>query len=165
MQGREKSPFVFALFIALLLIAAGSAVYALLHPGPWIVPEEAKRVVNPLKPSQADLPGARARYLDKCAECHGDTGKGDGSQAKLYDPKPSNLTDAAHMPQISDGEIFLQAQRRASADAELQETLHGRAALADGAVPPVPSLHRQPKPLRESRVDIEGQVAFVHAST
>jgi len=106
MQARKKSPFVIALFIALLLIAAGSAVYAFLHPGPWIVPEEAKRVVNPLKPSQADLPAARARYLDKCAECHGDTGKGDGSQAKLYDPKPSDLTDAAHMNSISDGEIF-----------------------------------------------------------
>jgi len=106
MQARKKSPYVFALFIALLLIAAGSAVYAFLHPGPWIVPEEAKRVVNPLKPWQADLPGARARYLDKCAECHGDTGKGDGPQAKLYDPKPSDLTDAAHMNPISDGEIF-----------------------------------------------------------
>jgi mono/diheme cytochrome c family protein len=106
MQARKKSPFAFALFIALLLIAAGSAVYAFLHPGPWIVPDEAKRVVNPLKPSQADLPGARARYLDKCAECHGDTGKGDGSQAKLYDPKPRDLTDAAHMNSISDGEIF-----------------------------------------------------------
>jgi mono/diheme cytochrome c family protein len=105
-QTRKRSPFVFVLFIALLLIAAGSAVYAFFHPGPWIVPEEAKRVVNPLKPSQADLPGARKRYLDKCAECHGDTGKGDGSQAKTYDPQPSNFTDAAHMNSVSDGELF-----------------------------------------------------------
>jgi mono/diheme cytochrome c family protein len=103
---RKKSPTVFVLFIVLLLVAAGSAVYAFLHPGPWIVPEEAKRVTNPLQASQANLPEARKRYLDKCAECHGDGGKGDGSQAKLYDPLPTNLADAAHLNSVSDGELF-----------------------------------------------------------
>jgi mono/diheme cytochrome c family protein len=103
---RKKSPVIFVLFIVLLLVAAGSAVYAFLHPGPWIVPEAAKQIVNPLKPSQANLPAARERYLDKCAECHGDSGKGDGSQAKMYDPKPSDLTDAARMHAVSDGELF-----------------------------------------------------------
>lgn len=103
---RKKSPVIFVLFVTLLLVAAGSAVYAFLHPGPWIVPEEAKRVANPLKPWQADLPGARKLYLDKCAECHGDTGRGDGSQAKMYDPQPADLTDAARMNSVSDGELF-----------------------------------------------------------
>jgi mono/diheme cytochrome c family protein len=103
---RKKSPVIFVLFIALLLVAAGSAVYAFFHPGPWIVPEEAKRVANPLKPSQKDLPAARKLYLDKCAECHGDAGKGDGPQGKMYDPLPKDLTDAAHMNAVSDGELF-----------------------------------------------------------
>jgi mono/diheme cytochrome c family protein len=94
------------LFVVLLLVAAGSAVYAFFHPGPWIVPEEAKRVVNPLQPSQANLPAARALYLDKCTECHGDAGNGDGSQAKMYDPRPTNFTDAARMNSVSDGELF-----------------------------------------------------------
>ena len=103
---RKKSPVNLALFVALLLVAAGSAVYAYFHPGPWIVPEEAKRVVNPLKPSQVDLPVAHKLYLDKCAECHGDSGKGDGSQAKMYDPRPTDFSDAAHMSSVSDGELF-----------------------------------------------------------
>jgi mono/diheme cytochrome c family protein len=94
------------LFVVLLLVAAGSAVYAFFHPGPWIVPEEAKRVVNPIQPSQANLPAARALYLDKCTECHGDAGNGDGSQAKMYDPRPTNFTDAARMNSVSDGELF-----------------------------------------------------------
>jgi mono/diheme cytochrome c family protein len=94
------------IFVALLLVAAGSGVYAFFHPGPWIVPEEAKRVQNPLKPSQANLPAAQRLYLDKCAECHGDSGKGDGSQAKMYDPRPTDFTDAAHMNSVSDGELF-----------------------------------------------------------
>jgi len=44
--------------------------------------------------------------LDKCAECHGDSGKGDGSQARMYDPQPTNFTDSAHMSTITDGELF-----------------------------------------------------------
>src|SRR5215471_10192526 len=94
------------LFVVLLLVAGGSALYAFFHPGPWIVPEEAKRVQNPLKPSQADPAGARKLYSDKCAECHGDSGKGDGSQAKMYDPQLTNFTDAAHMSTVTDGELF-----------------------------------------------------------
>ena len=97
---------MFVLFVVVLLVAAASAVYAFLHPGPWIVPDGAKRVANPLKPSQANLPEARRLFEDKCAECHGDGGKGDGSQAKMYDPKPSDLADAAHMNSVSDGELF-----------------------------------------------------------
>lgn len=103
---RKKSPVILVLFITLLLVAAGSAVYAFFHPGPWIVPEEAKRVANPLKSSQVNLPAARKLYLDKCAECHGDAGKGDGPQGKMYDPLPKDLTDASHMNALGDGELF-----------------------------------------------------------
>jgi len=103
---RKKSPVIPVLFVALLVVAVVSAMYAFFHPGPWIVPEEAKRRVNPLTPSQVNVPAARQTYLDKCSECHGDSGKGDGSQAKLYDPLPSNLADAQHMSTVSDGELF-----------------------------------------------------------
>jgi mono/diheme cytochrome c family protein len=103
---RKKSSVNLVLFVALLLVAAGSALYSYFHPGPWMVPEAAKYVVNPLKPSQEDLPAARKLYLDKCAECHGDTGKGDGPQGRMYDPLPKDLTDAAHMNAVSDGELF-----------------------------------------------------------
>ena len=105
-QSRKKSPLILVLFVVLLLVAAGSAVYAFLHPGPWIVPEAAKQVRNPLKAAQANLPASRDLYLDKCAECHGDTGNGKGPQAKMYDPRPSDLTDAAHMQAVTDGELF-----------------------------------------------------------
>jgi len=92
--------------IVLLLAAAASALYAFFHPGPWIVPAEAKLAQNPLKPSDVDLPATRKLFLDKCAECHGDAGKGDGSQARMYNPLPTNFTEVAHMNGISDGELF-----------------------------------------------------------
>jgi mono/diheme cytochrome c family protein len=106
MANRPNKKVIRTLFVLLLVAAAASAVYAFLHPGPWIVPEAAKLVVNPLKASQVDLPAGRKLYLDKCAECHGDTGKGDGPQGKMYDPLPKDLTDVAHMNSVSDGELF-----------------------------------------------------------
>src|SRR5215471_14429361 len=93
-------------FVLLLMVGAGSAVYAFLHPGPWIVPEAAKRVPNPLKPSQTNPSEARRLYQDKCVECHGETGKGDGDQSKMYNTPPANFTDTAHMSSIGDGELF-----------------------------------------------------------
>src|ERR1700739_3896855 len=103
---RKKSPVTQTLFVTLLVVAAGSAVYAFLHPGPWIVPEAAKQVANPLKPWQGGLPVGAKTFLDTCAEGHGDTGKGDGPQGRMYDPQPKDLTDAAHMNAVSDGELF-----------------------------------------------------------
>lgn len=81
-------------------------MYAFFHPGPWIVPEEAKRVQNPLTASPANLAEGRRLYLDKCAECHGETGKGDGNQSRMYNTPPTNFTDAQKMNAESDGELF-----------------------------------------------------------
>jgi mono/diheme cytochrome c family protein len=106
MPSPARKKIAATIFVLLLLAAAGSALYAFFHPGPWIVPDQAKLIQNPLKPSLADLPGARKLYHDKCADCHGESGKGDGSQARMYDPQPTNFTDAAHMNTISDGELF-----------------------------------------------------------
>jgi len=106
MASRSRKKLAGTILVLLLLVAAGSAVYAFFHPGPWLVPEAAKQVPNPLAPSEADLPRARALYLDKCAECHGEGGKGDGNQAKMYDPAPTNLTDPERLKGQSDGELF-----------------------------------------------------------
>jgi mono/diheme cytochrome c family protein len=45
-------------------------------------------------------------YADKCAHCHGDTGKGDGRDANRYDPAPTDLTDSKKMNSATDGELF-----------------------------------------------------------
>jgi mono/diheme cytochrome c family protein len=144
---RKKA--VAVLFVTLLLVAAGSAVYAFFHPGPWIVPDAAKQVPNPLKPSQANLPAARAWYLDKCAECHGDSGEGDGSQARMYDPPPTNLTDAQRMNSMSDGELFYKIseghrpmpgfKKRFTAEQRWQLVLFLRSLAA--SPPPTPVAH------------------------
>jgi len=52
------------------------------------------------------LKSAREVYADKCAHCHGDTGKGDGRDASRYDPAPMDFTDAKRMSEATDGELF-----------------------------------------------------------
>ena len=72
----------------------------------WPVPDAAKRMRNPLAGSPAALAAARFLYGEKCANCHGDSGKGDGPDAASYYPSPADLSDAARMSSITDGEIF-----------------------------------------------------------
>jgi mono/diheme cytochrome c family protein len=96
---------LFALVLALIAI---SIVLAVLQNREWVVPEEAKKLKNPIAPSEAAIGSTRLIYLDKCAQCHGETGKGDGPEGKMYDPPPGNLTDAKHMNARTDGELFYQ---------------------------------------------------------
>lgn len=94
------------LFVALLALAGVAIGYAISENRPWTVPEEAKRLRNPVQPSAAGLEAAKSIYHEKCANCHGDSGKGDGSDAASYYPKPTDLADASHMSSITDGELF-----------------------------------------------------------
>ncbi len=72
----------------------------------WPVPEEAKRLTNPVAPTEASLAAAKAVFLEVCAQCHGESGKGDGPEARMYDVKPADFTDAHMMGEMTDGEIF-----------------------------------------------------------
>lgn len=94
------------LFFAVIAIAAAAIVYAVYQNRPWTIPAEAKRRTNPIQSSPPVLTAARATYNEKCANCHGDTGKGDGPDARSYYPRPASLADALRMDHISDGELF-----------------------------------------------------------
>jgi mono/diheme cytochrome c family protein len=97
-----------AMFLLVLAIIAAAIVYSAVNKAPWSwpVPEEAKQLKNPLQPSPMALKSAREVYANKCARCHGDTGKGDGHDASRYDPAPSDFTDAKRMTGATDGELF-----------------------------------------------------------
>jgi mono/diheme cytochrome c family protein len=92
-------PFVIALSIALAVQD---------HKRQWNVPDGAKYLTNPLQLTDSNLAAARILYRDKCSDCHGDTGKGDGPQATMHDTAPANFTDAKLMSHFTDGELFYQ---------------------------------------------------------
>ena len=94
------------LFALTLAAIALTIVHAALQKTEWNVPEDAKKVKNPVAPSEAGLKAARAVFLDNCAQCHGDGGKGDGTEAMMYDPPPADLTDAKRIAAQTDGELF-----------------------------------------------------------
>jgi mono/diheme cytochrome c family protein len=97
-----------ATFLLVLAVVAAAIVYSAANRAPWSwpVPEEAKQLKNPLQPTAPALKSAREVYGDKCAHCHGDSGKGDGQDANRYDPAPTDFTDAKRMSGASDGELF-----------------------------------------------------------
>jgi mono/diheme cytochrome c family protein len=96
---------LFAFVILLIFLSIGLASF---HKTPWKVPLEDKLRKNPLAVSDANLNAAKPVYNEYCANCHGDSGKGDGSDAMMYDPSPSDLTDAKHMNSLTDGDIYYQ---------------------------------------------------------
>jgi len=76
-SGTRKALFV--LLLTLILVAVAYTYFQ--ENKPWVIPEEAKTRKNPLPPSEAALKSAKALYGENCANCHGDGGKGDGSDA------------------------------------------------------------------------------------
>lgn len=97
-----------ALFVLFFILIVLSIVFAAWQSREWVVPEEARKLKNPLTPTETALASGRAVYMDKCSECHGEQGRGDGPQARMYDPTPGNLTDTRHMSALTDGELFYQ---------------------------------------------------------
>jgi len=91
--------------LALICVAFGLAIF---NKTPWVIPAMEKARKNPLAFSEANLAAAKQVYSAKCANCHGDTGKGDGSDAMMYDPSPADLTDASKINKRTDGEIYYQ---------------------------------------------------------
>jgi mono/diheme cytochrome c family protein len=103
---RNKTLPILLLAVAAVLIAF--AVYHVLRDGSWNLPADAKSLKNPLTPTAANLAAAKKTYEQKCVNCHGDEGKGDGSDAMMYDPAPSDLTNGTKMNKRTDGQIFYQ---------------------------------------------------------
>ena len=77
--------FLLACTLGLICLSIGFAAFQ--KPN-WTIPEEEKQRKNPIAPSEAALKAAKVIYADQCANCHGDTGKGDGSDAMMYGPAP-----------------------------------------------------------------------------
>ncbi len=86
-----------------LILAAWPAAHG---PKNWPVPEDAAKLKNPVPATEASLAAAKALYLERCAQCHGEEGKGDGPEAAMYDVKPADFTDPHMMGEMTEGEIF-----------------------------------------------------------
>jgi mono/diheme cytochrome c family protein len=75
-------------------------------PPPWIAPDDAKKVKNPVPPTQETLAAAQQTFSDNCVLCHGEKGLGDGPGAKTIKVKPANFTDPKLQASETDGSLF-----------------------------------------------------------
>jgi len=52
-----------------------------------------------------DVAAAKKVFEERCAKCHGLTGKGDGPKAKTLKKKPRDYTDKAEMSKLTDAKL------------------------------------------------------------
>ena len=98
---------VVACAVAASILAWAWGVASIPHgPNAWPIPEAAKKIPNPVQVSPRVLAAAKKTYAEMCVQCHGEKGKGDGSEAMMYSVKPANFSDKHMMDEMSDGEIF-----------------------------------------------------------
>jgi len=71
----------------------------------WVVPEEAKKIKNPIKATKASIQKGKEIYEKKCALCHGDKGDGKGPASAGLNPGPTNFKES-HGEKMTDGEHF-----------------------------------------------------------
>lgn len=67
-------------------------------------PSEGDPLRNPFPPNPVSLSQGQVVFEQNCTRCHGLTGRGDGPQAKGFDPPPADLL--THIPIHADIELF-----------------------------------------------------------
>jgi copper transport protein len=61
---------------------------------------------NPIVPNSQSIAAGKAVYLQNCAHCHGASGKGDGPDGLLLNPRPADLTKHG-VPRVhTDAQLF-----------------------------------------------------------
>jgi mono/diheme cytochrome c family protein len=90
-----------------VLLAAALAAFIFADAGSnWSVPPEAKTLANPDPLDSTSVAAGKAIYEERCADCHGDSGDGKGTDAWKFRAKPADFTDAALMNSRTDGELY-----------------------------------------------------------
>jgi mono/diheme cytochrome c family protein len=59
---------------------------------PWTAPESSAALKSPLPPQPEIIARGRSLYMDRCVDCHGKKGKGDGPGAADLERRPPDLT-------------------------------------------------------------------------
>jgi mono/diheme cytochrome c family protein len=75
-------------------------------PTPSVIPAEAARMVNPIKPTPESQAHVKKMYGYECAMCHGETGNGKGDLVGDMKLTLKDYTDPAALKDMTDGQIF-----------------------------------------------------------
>src|ERR1700722_10914038 len=73
---------------------------------PWVAPDDARKVKNPVPATPENLEAAAELFKDNCVLCHGEKGKGDGIAGRTSKIPPANFTDSKLLASETDGSLF-----------------------------------------------------------
>ncbi len=76
------------------------------QPAPAKTPDEAIKMVNPVKASPVGIAHAKKVFGYNCAMCHGKNGDGQGDLADQMKLKLPDWRDPASLKDMTDGELF-----------------------------------------------------------
>lgn len=104
-----KTLLIFSLVLLLELSAParqGQTPSKAVPAAPYVIPVEAVRQANPVKPTPESIAQGKKWYGYDCAVCHGKDGDGKGDAAADIKRKASDFTDPATLKERTDGELF-----------------------------------------------------------
>ena len=96
---RPRNRFAFGILPFMLMLYLGA--YFLMLPV-QITTSQA----NPIAPNSQSIAAGQAVYLNNCARCHGVSGKGDGPNGLLLNPRPADLTKHGVPGVHTDAQLF-----------------------------------------------------------
>ena len=101
----KSRSFLLVISLAIIIIGAGFTFKTQPDKKPWPVPENFKKMKNPVKSDAASLAAGKVLWVKHCQSCHGKSGKGDGSKAAQLKTEPGNFTKEDEQEQ-TDGAFF-----------------------------------------------------------
>ncbi|MGH9689576.1 MAG: c-type cytochrome [Candidatus Acidiferrales bacterium] len=108
-ESKKKSKMLY--FTALLVIMIVVSIALVEAISNWSTAEKAKRLKNPIPPTDVAWAAGMSVYLDHCVPCHGDKGDGKGEKADQLSVAPSDFTDARKMNSLVDGQLYWQVTK------------------------------------------------------
>jgi mono/diheme cytochrome c family protein len=96
---------VLILAIAMCFTGLSYALKQNNQPKPWLVPDNFKKMKNPVPSNAASIAEGKALWITNCKSCHGAKGLGDGPKAAKLETDPGNFSKADFQAQ-SDGSLF-----------------------------------------------------------
>jgi mono/diheme cytochrome c family protein len=75
-------------------------------PAPIVIPPEAAKKVNPVKPTEKSIAAGKRKFDIDCAICHGKNGDGKTDVAESLKVKLPDFRDPASLKSVTDGGLF-----------------------------------------------------------
>src|ERR1700691_730978 len=98
-------PNLLGIFVVFVIVAVAGSVIVYSFSD-WNAPEKARQMRNPFPATPQTIGMGMSTYGDRCENCHGEDGNGEGERAEKLSVAPTNFTDAHIMSPLTDGGLF-----------------------------------------------------------